>query len=74
MGWGGASMKISHTHPFLFNFLNVAEMKIIFNKWDEVGMGVTRPIAILARVWNRKNSRLLTIHLGIAKVNDLVST
>ena len=36
-------MRISHTHPYSFNFLNGMGIIIILNKLDEVGMGATHP-------------------------------
>lgn len=37
-------MRIYHTTPF--NFLNETEIKIVLNKWDEVGIGITRSESI----------------------------
>ena len=36
-------MRISYTHYAPFNFLNKTGIRIILNKWDGVGMGVTYP-------------------------------
>ena len=36
-------MRIYHTRPIPFNILNEMEMRVILNKRDGVGMGVTRP-------------------------------
>ena len=39
----GVGMRIYHTRPVPFNFLNETWMRIVLNKWDEVGMGATHP-------------------------------
>ena len=39
-------MRISHTRPAPFNFLNGTGMRIVFNKRSGVGMGTTRPVVI----------------------------
>ena len=45
-------MRNSHTRPVPFNFLNETRMRIILNKWDEVGMEATCPVAILIHACN----------------------
>lgn len=37
-------MRIYHTTPF--NFLNETEIRIVLNKWGEVGIGITHPESI----------------------------
>ena len=39
-------MKIYHTRPLPFNFLNGTRMEIVMNKRDGVGMGATYPVVI----------------------------
>ena len=36
-------MRIYHTHPVPFNFLNGTGMEIVLNKWDKIGMVATDP-------------------------------
>ena len=54
--WGEVSMINSHNRAARFNFLNGTRMRIILNKRCRVGMGATRPVAILIFILSNKRS------------------
>ena len=45
----------SHTYPIPFNFFNETRIRIILNKWGEVGIGMTcpyfTPLSSLCNAW-----------------------